>query len=139
MVRRFRQMYLAKTVKRIVWRFFVYLRLSTSSTMKVASPVSTAVKLSKSVKVKYIRRHLLSESDETAIRCSYLEDIIFPITSQANLKTFTHNSTLPETIRISGNLLSVIKNLLHAACKRFLIFHYVLYLFSGNILDCACT
>ena len=67
-------------------------------------------------------------------------NIIFPITSQANLKTFTHNSTLPETMRISGNLLSVIiKNLLHAACKRFLIFHYVLYLFSGNILDCACT
>lgn len=88
-------MYLAKTVKRIVWRFFVYLRLSTSSTMKVASPVSTAVKLSKSVKVKYIRRHLLSESDEAAMRCSYSENIIFPITSQANLKTFTHNSTLP--------------------------------------------
>ena len=60
--------FILKTVKRIVWRFFVYLRLSTSSTMKVASPVSTAVKLSKSVKVKYIRRHLLSESDETARR-----------------------------------------------------------------------
>ena len=88
-------MNLAKTVKRIVWRFFVYLRLSTSSTMKVASPVSTAVKLSKSVKVKYIRRHLLSESDETAMRCSYSKNIIFSITSQGNLITFTHNSTLP--------------------------------------------
>ena len=127
--------FILKTVKRIVWRFFVYLRLSTSSTMKVASPVSTAVKLSKSVKVKYIRRHLLSESDETAIRCSYLEDIIFPITSQANLKTFTHNSTLPETMRISGNLLSVIiKNLLHAVCKRFLFFCYFLFPLPFDIL-----
>ena len=57
-------------------------------------------------------------------------NIIFPITSQANLKTFTHNSTLPETIRISGNLLSVINNPLLILMHEF----YILYFFTSATL-----
>ena len=46
---------------------FSYLRLS-SNMISVASPISTVVYASNCSSVKYIRHHLLSESDETAQR-----------------------------------------------------------------------